>query len=165
MQYAKDSFYMALRGRLAVVNPLRTVTLFGIVRPAVVVAENEPGTADVPLSEVFYLRFGAVQPVVMEQAAKRPMLALNCEIAYRTDGTAGNNNVDRGRLLAALDLELLQISAPPWIEKQDYTVTPSVDLGTRLLWQRPQFAAMEEVGNELRRQANITIFFFPEMDY
>lgn len=165
MQYAKDSFYMALRGRLAVVNPLRTVTLFGIVRPALVVAENEPGTADAPLTEVFYMRFGAVQPVGVEQAAKRPMLALNCEITYRTQGTAGNNSIDRGRLLATLDLELLQIAAPAWTEKQNYTATPAVDLGTRLLWQRPQFAAIEEVGNELRRQASITIFFFPEMDF
>ncbi len=36
MQFAKDSFYMALRERLASLNPQRTVTLNGATRPAVV---------------------------------------------------------------------------------------------------------------------------------
>ncbi len=44
MQFAKDSFYIALRDRLAVLNPARTVYLDGVTRPAVIVAENQPST-------------------------------------------------------------------------------------------------------------------------
>ena len=41
MQFAKDSFYVTLRERLAEVNPARTTVVDGVLRPAVVVGENE----------------------------------------------------------------------------------------------------------------------------
>src|SRR5664279_746773 len=44
MQPTKDSFYVALRDRLVVVDPNRTVTLDGATRPAIAVLENEPPT-------------------------------------------------------------------------------------------------------------------------
>jgi hypothetical protein len=40
MQGAKDSFYMALRSRLAVLNPARTMVIDGVTVPAIVVREN-----------------------------------------------------------------------------------------------------------------------------
>jgi len=41
MQAAKDTFLMTLAARLAVVNPARTVTMDGEMRPAVLALENE----------------------------------------------------------------------------------------------------------------------------
>src|SRR5207248_9097799 len=93
-------------------------------------------------------------------AAKRPLIALDCEIAYRTAGSAANLSTDRGRTLAALDLELLQICAPPSVAKQNYSVTPNVALGTQALWPRPQVGAVQQVGDELRRLAKTTVFFY-----
>jgi len=63
MQFAKDSFYMALRERLASSNPQRTVTLNGATRPAVVVAENELVIPVEPLPDAFYIEWGAAQAV------------------------------------------------------------------------------------------------------
>ena len=165
MQFSKDSFYIALRTRLAVVNPGRTVTLQGVVRPAVYVVENEPLISAAPPTECFAISFGGAHAVAEMSGAKRPLIALDCEIAYRTAGSATSLNTDRGRTLAALDLELLQICAPPSVAKQNYSVTPSVALGTQVLWQRPQLAAMQQAGDELRRIAKTTVFFYPEMDF
>ena len=52
MQNAKDSFYMALRTRLASINPERTVLLRGTVRPAILVEEAEAPFSQLP-SDVF----------------------------------------------------------------------------------------------------------------
>ena len=41
MQSAKDTFYVTLRDRLAALNPARTVVVRGMVRPGVLVEENE----------------------------------------------------------------------------------------------------------------------------
>ena len=164
MQFAKDSFYMALRTRLATVNPLRTITMDGVVRPAVVMTEAEAVTSAAPLTETFYLSFGPAQVVAETRAARRPMLALACEISYRTAGSAANLSVDRGRTLAQLDLELLQIMSPPSTAKTDFTGPLPITLGTQVLWERPHFGKVELVGAELRRTAATTINFFPEMD-
>jgi hypothetical protein len=165
MQFAKDSFYMALRTRLATVNPLRTVTIDGAVRPAVVMTEAEPVTSAPPQTETFYLSFGPAQVVVATRAARRPMLALDCEISYRTAGSATNLSVDRGRTLTQLDLELLQIMSPPLTIKTDFTGPLPITLGTQVLWERPELGKIEVVGPELRRTATTTIYFFPEVDF
>ncbi len=41
MQDARDTFYVALRGRLAAINPDRTIVVRGQVRPGILVEENE----------------------------------------------------------------------------------------------------------------------------
>jgi hypothetical protein len=41
MQNAKDSFYIALRTRLAALNPERTILLRGTKRPGILVEEAE----------------------------------------------------------------------------------------------------------------------------
>ena len=56
MQNAKDSFYMALRTRLAALNPERTILLRGAVRPGILVEEAEAPFASCP-SDVFVLRW------------------------------------------------------------------------------------------------------------
>ena len=54
MQNAKDSFYMALRTRLAALNPDRTVLLRGTVRPGILVEEAEAPFSQPP-NDVFML--------------------------------------------------------------------------------------------------------------
>ncbi len=164
MQHTKDSFYVALRDRLAVLNPARTVYLDGATRPAVIVAENQPSTPSAPLPDAFYLQWGAVREVKNALRSPRPLLVLDCQIVYRTIGTEGNSSVDRGRVLAALDLELLQISNPPETVKRDYTQATPPDLGTKIFWTRPQVVETVALGNELRRTAKVTVHFYPEVN-
>jgi len=56
MQNAKDSFYMALRTRLAAINPERTILLRGAVRPGILVEEAEAPFSQLP-NDVFVLRW------------------------------------------------------------------------------------------------------------
>ena len=165
MQFSKDSFYMTLRTRLATVDPARTITLDGALRPAVYVVENEVVLAASPPSEAFAISFGAARVVETSGGARRPLLALDCDISYQTAGSDASLSTDRGRTLAALDLELLQICSPPYAAKQNFTVTPTVSLGTQILWQRPYLGAVEAVGGQLRRTAKTTLLFYPETDF
>ena len=164
MQFAKDSFYIALRDRLAALNPARVVYLDGASRPAVIVAENQAPGSIVPFDNAFYLRWGAARVSASTQHARRPLLALDCVLSYRTSGTEDNSFSDRGRTLATLDGELLSICSPGVTAKQDFSQAPVVDLGTKVLWRRPQLSDAEVVGSELRRLAALTILFFPEGD-
>jgi len=102
VQNAKDTFYEMLRGRLAALNPGRTIVLRGVVRPGVLVEENEL-VSTVVLPDCFRVNW--------TQAAGDPdgdlaTIALQCEIEYETAGTALNGGMDRGRALSAMDAEL-----------------------------------------------------------
>jgi hypothetical protein len=173
MQFAKDTFYVTLRDRLASLNPQRTVLLNGATRPAIVVAENETVIPVKPLPDTFYLEWGAASPVP-QQLGGWSVFALECVISYHTLGTV-DSGVDRGRSLAALDTDLLRICKPGTAPKCDYSQTPSSDLGTSVVWSTPQFGKV--VGSEaprteglprgtagvrLERTASVKIFFFPE---
>ena len=61
MQFAKDSFYLALRTRLAALNPARGVNVNGVNRTAVLVAENEPAGSFRPLPNAFYINWGSAR--------------------------------------------------------------------------------------------------------
>ena len=103
MQDARDTFYVALRGRLATINPERTIVVRGQVRPGILVEENELPTAFQPV-DAFSLRWTAMR---VDTATPLPLVTMECEISYATDGTAANGGLDRGRLLAAMDGETL----------------------------------------------------------
>jgi hypothetical protein len=176
MQFTKDSFYMALRQRLAALNPLRTITLSGATRPAVVVAENELVIPIVPLPDAFYIEWGAAQ-VAARQTGSRQLMEMECVISYHTFGTV-ESGVDRGRTLGALDTELLGICQPQNTAKRDYTQAPSVDLGTNILWTAPELGKVEgseappnqklprlTEGVRLERSASLKVFFFPEVTF
>jgi len=188
MQYAKDTLYVTLRDRLAALNPARTVFLDGVTRPAVIVAENEHVTPAGPLPDAFHIRWGAVRRAQLMDGSQHPLLALECGISYWTAGTTGNQGVDRGRLLAALDSELLAICSPRQATKRDYTQSPALDLGTQVLWSAPELhlspvrpplpseaaewklsADLLSAGPQgtapivrLERTATLTVFYFPE---
>ncbi len=61
MQFAKDSFLLALQQRLAGLNPARTVTINGATVPAVVAVENLPPSAAEPQPNAFYIEWGLEQ--------------------------------------------------------------------------------------------------------
>jgi len=189
MQSAKDSFYVALRDRLAALNPQRTVFLDGVTRPAVVVVENEYITATGPLPEAFYIAWGTVQPLPAMRDGQPALLALDCTISYWTAGSAEKQGIDRGRALAQLDSELLAICSPPSTAQCDYSQSPPLGLGTNVLWTMPELHLKSQnqlqgtaplwtvmgdqlVGSpsnsvpviRLERAASLTLFFYPEAD-
>ena len=102
MQNAKDTFYEVLRGRLAALNPDRTIVLRGSVRPGLLVQENELLTA-VALPDCFRMRWSVS---AVDADGTMPLVTLQCFIDYETAGTAMNGGMDRGRALAAMDGEL-----------------------------------------------------------
>ena len=163
MQFAKDSFYVALRDRLAALDPARTVVVAGRMRPAVLVDENEPANSAPPLPNAFHLAWGIPEIVKGAESARRPLMKIDCTIAYRIAGTQ-SGAVDRGRALAALDAELLRLADPPRTPKRDQTHIPPVELGSTVFWGLPEFGAMGSAHDELRRQARLAVFFFSEVD-
>jgi hypothetical protein len=176
MQFTKDTFYITLRNRLAALNPARTIILNGVSRPAVVVAENEAVIPVKPLADAFYIEWGEVQPAP-QQIGDRAIFSLECLISYHTFGTV-ESGVDRGRTLAAMDLELIRICQPANSPKLDYTKSPPGALGTSIVWTSPQLGKV--VGSEaprtealprgttavrLERTASVKVFFFSEADF
>lgn len=164
MQHAKDSFYVALRDRLAAINPARSVLLNGSERAAVIVGENECPTSAPPLPNAYHLRWGGSRVVKGAERARRPLMALECAISYAAVGS-GDTAMDRGRTLAELDLELLEMCTPPRVQKSDFTWTPPAMMGTMVFWGTPEFGEVEAAGEQMRRNARLTIFFFPEVDF
>ena len=163
MQFAKDSFYIALRDRLAAVNPARTVVVEGRMRPAVLVDENEPANSAPPPPNAFHLTWGIPEYVKGTESARRPLMKVDCRFFYCAGG-AQPGAVDRGRVLTALDSDLLQLVSPPRTPKCDCAHTPPVSLGTTVYWGLPEFGDIESAHDELKRQARLTVFFFPEVD-
>lgn len=185
MQFAKDSFLMALQHRLAGLNPARTMTVGGATVPAVVALENLPPAASEPQPNAFYLQWGTAN-VVDGHAGSSALMSMVCVISYYTLGTV-ESMVDRGRVLGQLDNELLGICQPPNTEKMDYSKAPSTDLGTRVFWSQPSFQeatttavednmtayqssaakrAMYEQAYQdgrVERRVQLTVFFFSEV--
>jgi len=168
MQFTKDSFSMVLRERLKGLNQARTVTLNRAQRPAIIVPENELETPADRLPECLYLEWGALKTIDAGNASS-PLCGLDCAISYFTYGSV-ESGVDRGRVLGALDRELLMICQPAHTRKVDFTQSPSADLGTSLFWTLPEISETKVVQNDAtsrlaRREhkANLTVFFFPEV--
>lgn len=177
MQFAKDSFFLALQERLAGLNPARVVTLSGATVAAVVVLENLPPAYGERKPNTFYIEFGAAQ---LELGGGRNcgLMSLDVAISYYSLGSVASM-VDRGRLLGQLDAELLSICQPPNTGKRDYSRSPSTDLGTRVFWSAPTFQ-VNDVGSgasggkglatqveryestRVERMARVKMYFFPE---
>jgi len=171
MQFAKDSFFLALQQRLAGLNPARTVTVNGATVPAVVVVENLPPMFAEPFPNTFYIEWGAAD-VIEGHAGNNALMSLDVVISYYTLGSVGSM-VDRGRVLGQLDDELLTISQPPNTEKRDYTQSPSADLGTKVFWGSPSFTERTKSGvtdkaeshqdARVERKVRLTIYFHSEV--
>ncbi|HEV2397787.1 MAG TPA: hypothetical protein VGS27_12650 [Candidatus Sulfotelmatobacter sp.] len=186
MQFAKDSFFLALQERLASVNPGRTVTVNGATVPAILIVENLLPSSAEPLPNTFYIQWGAAD-CLAGKAEGRALMNLDVVISYYTFGSV-ESMVDRGRLLSQLDTELLTICQPACTEKRDYTQAPSVDLGTSVSWSQPAFTEGKGTGmfwgrtsfpermksgvtdsaekhqdSRVERKARLTIYFFSEV--
>jgi len=162
MQNLKDSFYIALRDRLAALNPTRVVTIQNLARPAVVVTENEVADAQAQQPDTFYVSFGAAETVGAAELPGAPLLRLACEINYWIEGTDSLSYQDRGRALGASDEELLAICSPRNAPLNDYSQSAVADLGQKLFWSRPRLGTVKVDGRKLMRSAALEIYCFQE---
>lgn len=164
MQSAKDTFYVALRDRLAGVNPGRTMVVRGVTRPGVLVEENELATAYEPV-DVFRLRWTGVK---VDARGGLPLVTMSCEVRYATDGSSGNGGMDRGRLLAGMDGELIASvgAAPQRTVKMNYAGvgagTAAVAMGTSVFWGDVVLGAAVAADERLERVATVEVFAYQE---
>ena len=165
MQNAKDTFYVMLQSRLAVLNPSRTIVVRGTVRPGILVDENELPTAWI-LMDAFRLEWTALQ---VNSEGPLPMVTMECYIRYATDGDPGNGGMDRGRLLAAMDAELSAAlgTTPHTVGKMNYSaagagVAPAA-MGTNVFWADLLFGEATAVGERLERSATVRVFAYQEV--
>jgi hypothetical protein len=158
MQNAKDTFYITLRNRLATVNPQRTMTMRGVVRPGILVEEAESPAAQLP-TDVFVLRW-----TKFTADGQLPSILTNmtCEIHYTTAGTQGNAGLDRGRALEEMDDELLRMLWPASTPKMNYTQSPTAQMNTNIFWSQAMFASETTSRERVGRVATIEVFAFQE---
>ena len=165
MQNAKDTFYQVLRDRLASVNPERTIVVRGVTRPAVLVDENEVASAG-ELAECFHVRWKTTN---VASEGSLPLLTLHCEITYRTGGSSWNGGLDRGRVLAAMDAELLTAvrMSPQNTPKKSFAGLAQGGaaevLASRIWWSDVSFAAVTVEGGQLQRAASVDVMCFQEV--
>ena len=164
MRNAKDTFYEVLRGRVAVGNPERTIVLRGVVRPGVMVVENELVSA-ASVVDCFRLSWGESE---IDVDGAMPMVAMRCVIEYETAGTALNAGMDRGRMVAAMDGELLAAMKgwPQTALKMNYsglafgkTVTA---MKTNIWWGDVGFGVVTVEGERLKRVATVEVMSYQE---
>lgn len=164
MQNAKDTFYELLRDRLAALNPERTVTIRGVTRPGLVVDENEISSTAV-LPDCFHLSW--TECTVTTHGAL-PTISLIGEFFYATAGTAMNGGLDRGRMLAAMDGELLAavVASPQSAPKKDFSGLAFGSgvraLGTCIWWSGVTFEAAKVEADRICRTARIELLSFQE---
>jgi hypothetical protein len=158
MQNAKDSFYMALRTRLATINPERTVLLRGTMRPGILVEEAEAPFSQFP-NDVFVLRWLGLG---VELDLGTAMAGAECEIVYQTCGTQGFGGLDRGRSLSGMDEELVAMLQPYYTPKLNYTATPPAGMLTQVFWDEPGFTPIAIQRDQLSRSAKVMIYSYQE---
>jgi hypothetical protein len=159
MENAKNSFYIALRNRLAQVNPAQTIFLRGVSRPAVLVEENELATAK-PQNDVYQIRWTKVS---VDSEMPAAMVRATCEILYSTMGTTNNGGMDRGQCLTAMDSDLLQMLQPCSTPKMAYTQSGSTAELTNIFWTAPVFEAASDVQGVLSRTVTVDVFSLQEV--
>jgi len=158
MQNAKDSFYMALRTRLAVINPERTILLRGAVRPGILAEEAEAPFSQLP-NDVFVLRWLGLG---VDFDLGSTMAAEQCEVIYQTCGTQSFGGLDRGRSLSEMDEELTAMVQPFWTPKLNYTTTPPAAMLTHVFWDEPGFGPLVTQRDLLSRSAKVMVYSYQE---
>ena len=164
MQNAKDTFYELLRGRLAALNPERTIVVRGVTRPGVVVDENELQAA-AALPDCFHLQWSTE---TVEAQGAMPLVALDCEITYATAGTAMNGGLDRGRALGAMDGELLAAvrQCPQNTVKNNYSALTNggdaAPMLTRVWWGDVAFGPVKVDRDRITRTATVAVMSYQE---
>lgn len=166
MQAAKDSFFRALQSRLALVNPARTITTGGVTKPAILVSENEPYPPAKLFFNTFYIHWIGAPAVPEFGGTLAPRYEQIAQMEYFVQGTSALHRpfADRGRLMAQLDRELVQILFPGFTPKQDHGQQPPAPLGSTLHWRwNPDLRTVtEKEGSVLRRVATVNVSFYLE---
>jgi hypothetical protein len=164
MQNAKDTFFRMLAGRLAALNPARTIVVRGLTRSGVLVEENElPSNAIA--TDCFRLSWTGLH---QDTAQALPMESLECSIRYATDGSAGAAGMDRGRALAAMDAELSAalLASTFNTPKLNFTAASGgagpVTMVTDITWSDPVFGPAEAVGERLARTVTVQVIAWQE---
>ena len=164
MQNAKDTFYEVMRGRLAVLNPERTITVRGVSRPGVLVDENElQSTA--AMTDCFHMEWTAAEG---EGDGALPLVVLTCSFLYSTAGSGMNGGLDRGRMLAAMDGELLAAvgQVPQNAVKSNYSALANggavAGMTTRIWWSRVRFGQVTAERERMTRVASVTVLSYQE---
>jgi hypothetical protein len=158
MQNAKDSFYVALRTRLAAINSERTILLRAALRPGILVEESEAPFAQLP-TDVFVLRWLGLG---VDQNLPSAMVAEECEVLYSTLGTQSFGGLDRGRALSAMDEELVGMLTPFWTPKLNYTAQPAAAMLTHVFWDGPVFGPVTVTRDRLSRTARVIVYSYEE---
>ena len=158
MQNAKDSFYIALRTRLVVINPDRTILLRGTVRPGILVEEAEAPFSQLP-NDVFVLRWLGLG-IDLDLASSTAVA--ECEILYQTCGTQSFGGLDRGRALSGMDEELMALLQPLYTPKLNYTATPPAAMLTQVFWDEPGFTPIVTQRDLLSRSAKVRVYSYQE---
>jgi hypothetical protein len=158
MQNAKDSFYMTLRSRLMVINPQRTIMLRGAVRPGILVEEAEASFSQIPM-DVFVLRWLGLGA---DTDLDSTMVAEECEIVYQTAGSQSFGGLDRGRLLSAMDNELLAMLQPFHAPKMSFIATPPSSMLTHVFWNEPTFGPFVGQRDRLSRSVKVITYSYLE---
>jgi len=149
---------MALRARLVSLNPERTILLRGSLRPGILVEDAEAPFSQLP-DDVFVLRWlGLAADVELASA----MASQECEIAYQTCGTQSFGGLDRGRLLSAMDEELIAMLQPFYTAKFNYAVQPPAAMLTRIFWDEPAFAPVTTQRDRVSRSARVLVYSYQE---
>ncbi len=149
---------MALRTRLALINPERTILLRGAVRPGILVEEAEAPFSQLP-SDVYVLRWLGLG---VDSDLTSTMTAEQCEILYQTCGTQSFGGLDRGRLLSEMDEEVTAMVHPFYTPKLNYTATPPAAMLSNVFWNEPTFSPIVTQRDRLSRSANVTVFSYQE---
>ena len=164
VQNAKDTFYEVLRGRLAALNPERTVVVRSVTRPGVVVDENELQVSAL-LPDCFHVQWTTE---TVDTQGTLPLVVMGCQIAYVTAGAAVHGGMDRGRALAAMDGELLAAvsQVPRNVVKSSYSGLvnggAAVALATRIWWGEVVFGAAKVERERVLRTATIAVMSYEE---
>ncbi len=164
MQNAKDTFYEVLRQRLATLNPERTISLRGIIRPGLLVEENELISA-VPFPDCFRMSW---DEVVTNTRGAMPIVTLQCVFTYQTAGTGGNGGMDRGRALEQMNAELISAIRqwPMRAPKMNYAPLAkglaAAAMATNIWWGDVSFGKVAVEGNQVKRTATVQVMSFEE---
>ncbi len=158
MQNAQNTFYITLRNRLVALNPNRTIYLRGVTRPGILVESNEFVVVQPP-SDVFVLRWIGLHN---DPYLPDVLLQMECEIAYMTEGTAGNLGMDRGAMLTEMDAELMSLLQPNTAQKTNYSLSPPVPLETQMFWSEASFQPLKVERDRLSRIATVSVFSYEE---
>ena len=158
MQNAKDTFYITLRDRLHLLNPLRTIAIRAVQRPGMLVDDAEAPIAEL-VSDVFTLRW---TNLAISEALPNPMISMGCEIKYVTSGTQAASGLDRGRAIAEMDRELNTVLRPMCAQKLDYANTPASILQSQVFWTEPAFGTLSVHRSQISRITSVLVFSFQE---